>query len=54
MSQQNILIKLAEAQGLQLAVPEIVSFEISRKSTRDALFARTPAAATWQKLTTTQ
>ncbi len=52
VNQQNILIKLAESQGLKLAVPEIVEAEITRKSTRDTRFARTPAAATWQKLTT--
>lgn len=50
VGQQSVLIKLAAALNAQLCAPERVASEVLGKS-RDRLFARTPVAATWRKLT---
>jgi hypothetical protein len=49
VSQQNILVQLAQENGLSLAAPERVDREILGMA-RDARFARTPVTSTWAKL----
>lgn len=50
VSQQDVLIKVANRLGTKLHVPERVEMEILGKADSDARFQRTPAAATWRKL----
>ena len=50
VGQQDVLIKTAAALNAQLCAPQRVEHEVLGKS-RDILFARTPVAATWRKLT---
>jgi len=49
VGQQTVLIRTADAGGLQLTVPQRVDAEI-RGMCRDPRFAKTAAEATWQKL----
>lgn len=49
-SSQDILIKVADAKGSQLHVPERVQREILGKARNDARFKLTPAESTWKKL----
>lgn len=50
VSQQNILVQLAQSRELQLAAPQRVDTEV-RGKTRDARFTGTAVLGTWTKMT---
>ncbi|WP_416957748.1 hypothetical protein ACNKF0_09305 [Nocardioides sp. T5] len=52
VGQQNALIQIAQANGLQLEAPQRVDTEVLGK-TRDPLFARTAVLGTWATLKST-
>lgn len=52
VGQQNILVKAAESQKLQLATPQRVDAEVEGMA-KDARFANTAVLSTWRKLRTT-
>lgn len=54
VGQQNVLIQLAQSQGLDLSVPEVVDREVQNLCVRDRRFASSPAPATWRKLIDTK
>lgn len=50
-SQQGVLLRLAEQNGLRLTAPEQVQKEVLDKAASDPRFTRTPVVSTWRKLT---